>query len=134
MLKEENPSACYQKLKDDETCLLIDCRAEIEWQLTGTADLSKIHKKTLLVEWTNLANQRNPEFINEIASYISKDTPLIIMCRIGGRSAAAGNALIEAGFSDVTNMSEGFEGRADENGQRNSFEGWRARGLPWTQS
>ena len=134
MLKEENPSACYQKLKEDETCLLIDCRAEIEWQLTGTADLSEIHKKTLLVEWTNLANQRNPEFINEISSYISKDTPLIIMCRIGGRSAAAGNALIEAGFSDVTNMSEGFEGRADEKGQRNSFEGWRARGLPWNQS
>ena len=134
MLKEENPSACYQKLKDDETCLLIDCRAEIEWQLTGTADLSEIDKKTLLVEWTNLANQRNPEFINEIASYVRKDTPLIIMCRIGGRSAAAGNALIEAGFSDVTNMSEGFEGRADEKGQRNSFEGWRARGLPWSQS
>ena len=134
MLKEENPSACYQKLKEDERCLLIDCRAEIEWQLTGTADLSEIHKKTLLVEWTNLANQRNPEFINEIASYVRKDTPLIIMCRIGGRSAAAGNALIEAGFSDVTNMSEGFEGRADEKGQRNSFEGWRARGLPWSQS
>ena len=134
MLKEENPSACYQKLKENESCLLIDCRAEIEWQLTGTADLSEIHKKTLLVEWTNLANQRNPEFINEIASYVSKDTPLIIMCRIGGRSAAAGNALIEAGFSDVTNMSEGYEGRADEKGQRNSFEGWRARSLPWSQS
>ena len=106
----EKPTDCYEQLKADERCLLVDCRAEIEWQLLGTADLSEIGKKTLLVEWTNLANQRNPEFVNEIASYVSKDTPLIIMCRIGGRSAAAANALIEAGFSDVTNMSEGYKG------------------------
>ena len=25
---------------------------------------------------------------------------------------------------------KGFEGRADDKGHRNSFEGWRARGLP----
>ena len=134
MMKQENPTECYEKLKQDERSLLVDCRAEIEWTLLGTADLSEMGKKTLLVEWTNLANQRNPEFVNEIASYVSKDTPLIIMCRIGGRSAAAANALIEAGFSDVTNMAEGYEGRADEKGHRNSFEGWRARGLPWNQT
>ena len=132
--KTADPKSCYAQLQADEACLLVDCRTEEEWNLTGIPELSAIGKRPLLIEWTNSRNQKNPDFIDSIAAFASKDTALIIMCRIGGRSASACHALAEAGFSDVTNMAAGFEGRADENGHRNSFEGWRADGLPWTQS
>lgn len=134
MMKEANPQDCYEMLQNDANALLIDCRATIEWQLLGTPNLDSIGKKALLIEWTSMSNQLNTNFVDNVSTYASKDTPIIIMCRIGGRSAAAAQSLIEAGYKDVTNMTEGYEGRTDENGHRNSIEGWRARGLPWHQS
>ena len=133
-MKEANPQDCYEMLQNDAKALLIDCRATIEWQLLGTPNLDSIGKKALLIEWTSMSNQLNTNFVDNVSTYASKDTPIIIMCRIGGRSAAAAQSLIEAGYSNVTNMTEGYEGRTDENGHRNSIEGWRARGLPWHQS
>ncbi len=38
------------------------------------------------------------------------------------------------GFTSLVNVTEGFEGRNDENGHRNSVEGWKFHKLPWTQS
>lgn len=134
MFDEKDPQACFDQLSADPTALLIDCRAKIEWDLVGIADLSSLGKKTLLIEWTDNANQRNPQFADHVSGYASKDTPIIIMCRIGGRSQAACQYLAELGYTNLTNMSEGYEGRADAQGHRNSFEGWRARNLPWHQS
>lgn len=134
MFDEKDPQACYEILSSNPSALLVDCRAQIEWEFVGTPDLGAIGKKALLVEWTNSAHQRNPDFLDTIKSFATPDTPIIIMCRIGGRSAAACQMLAENGFTNLTNMSEGYEGRIDAHGHRNSFEGWRARNLPWTQS
>lgn len=134
MYKEQDPQQCFDTLGADPSALLIDCRTQKEWDLTGIPDLSQMGKKTLLIEWNDDHNQRNPQFIAHISSFAAHDTPIIIMCRIGGRSAAACQYLAENGFTNLTNMTEGFEGRVDEAGHRNSFEGWRARNLPWFQS
>lgn len=134
MFDEKDPQACYEILSSNPSALLVDCRAQIEWEFVGTPDLGAIGKKALLVEWTNSAHQRNPDFLDTIKSFATPETPIIIMCRIGGRSAAACQMLAENGFTNLTNMSEGYEGRIDAQGHRNSFEGWRARNLPWTQS
>ena len=134
MLKEETPTACFEILKTQQQALLIDCRSAIEWELLGTADLSSLGKKTLLVEWTTQSNQRNPDFLDQISQFATKQTPIIIMCRIGGRSASAGHYLLQHGFTNVTNMLGGYEGKVDQNGHRNSIEGWRADQLPWQQS
>ncbi|MGC6518226.1 MAG: rhodanese-like domain-containing protein [Candidatus Puniceispirillaceae bacterium] len=134
MFDEKDPKSCFEILASDPKTLLVDCRAKIEWDLTGIADLSSLGKKTLLVEWTDSQHQRNPDFVTQIKNYAAPDTPVIIMCRIGGRSADACKLLAEHGFTNLTNMTEGFEGRVDQNGHRNSIEGWRARGLPWYQS
>ena len=87
-----------------------------------------------MVEWNDDNNQRNPQFIAQIKRFAAPDTPIIMICRIGGRSAAACQYLAENGFTNLTNRPEGFEGRVDEAGHRNSVEGWRARQLPWHQS
>ena len=39
-----------------------------------------------------------------------------------------------AGFSNVINVVEGFEGPLDENYHRGKLGGWRFFGLPWQQS
>lgn len=134
MYKEEDPQICFDILSADASALLIDCRTQKEWDLTGIPDLSQMGKKTLLVEWIDGDNQRNPQFLAHISSFAAHDTPIIMLCRIGGRSAAACQYLAENGFTNLTNVTEGFEGRVDEAGHRNSFEGWRARNLPWRQS
>jgi rhodanese-related sulfurtransferase len=134
MVREEDPQSCFDMLAADSSALLVDCRSQKEWDLIGTPDLSQMGKKTLLVEWNDGDNQRNPNFIAQISRFAAHDTPIIMMCRIGGRSAAACHYLAEQGFTNLTNMAEGFEGRVDEAGHRNSFEGWRARNLPWRQS
>ena len=134
MVNEKDPQECYDQLASDPSALLVDCRSAVEWELVGTPNLSAVGKKTLLVEWTTATNQKNPHFLEQIKGFASSDTPIIMICRVGGRSAAACQFLAENGFTNVTNMREGYEGRADENGHRNSFEGWRVRQLPWHQS
>ena len=134
MVKEKDPQDCYAQLASDPLALLVDCRSAQEWELVGTPNLSAIGKKTLLVEWTTASNQKNPHFLEQIKGFATLDTPIIIMCRIGVRSAAACAYLAEHGFTNLTNMREGYEGRVNDEGHRNSFEGWRARKLPWHQS
>lgn len=54
--------------------------------------------------------------------------------RSGERTIDAGIALEKAGFTNVVNVLDGFEGDRDDNGQRSTESGWRFEGLPWTQS
>lgn len=53
----------------------------------------------------------------------------MLICRSGKRSADAGNALEAAGFTDVVNVLQGFEGELDDRFHRSTVNGWRFRGL-----
>jgi len=65
------------------------------------------------------------------------DHPLIlVMCRSGGRSAMAVNALAKAGFTKVHNIIDGFEGDKVEDPE-SVYHGMRVRNgwknsVPWT--
>lgn len=64
----------------------------------------------------------NPSFITDIDGIFSgaKDTHIITMCRSGQRSVAAALDLEAAGYTNVSNMVDGFEGGSkDANGNRN---------------
>jgi hypothetical protein len=41
---------------------------------------------------------------------------------------------MQAGYTQCYNVLEGFEGDKDGAGHRSTQGGWRASGLPWTQS
>jgi rhodanese-related sulfurtransferase len=56
-----------------------------------------------------------------------------LICRSGHRSVDAGLALEQAGFKEVYNVLEGFEGPLDDDHHRGSLSGWRKEGLPWEQ-
>jgi rhodanese-related sulfurtransferase len=86
------------------------------------------------VAWASgTALTRNPRFVRELEAKVAKDQVVLLLCRSGKRSALAAEAATRAGFSQVFNVQEGFEGELDAAGHRGSADGWRFRGLPWVQ-
>ena len=87
------------------------------------------------IEWqTWPGNRPNPEFIAELAAIADKDEPVMFICRSGARSHSAADAAMQAGWREAYNVLEGFEGDKDEQQHRNTKNGWRKAGLPWTQT
>ncbi len=81
----------------------------------------------------------NPDFLQKIKEMFQSDDIILVTCRSGGRSAMAVNQLAEAGFKNVYNITDGFEGDMVKDsesvfvGQR-MINGWKNSGLPWTYS
>ena len=131
MFSEIMPSAAYDALQKDADAQLIDCRSMAEWNLIGTPDLSPIGKQVACLEWQSVDGQRNEAFCSKVIEHIDKATSIYVICRSGARSAAACQALAEAGFTSLFNVSGGFEGNTDLQGHRGTQEGWKFEGLPW---
>lgn len=107
---------------------IVDVRAAEERKFVGHVP------NTFHVAWqTGPALIKNPRFLRELENKLSKDAVILLLCRSGKRSAAAAEAATAAGFKNVFNVAEGFEGDLDQNQQRGANGGWRQRGLPWVQ-
>jgi rhodanese-related sulfurtransferase len=109
--------------------VLVDVRTTEERKFVGHVPDS------LHVAWaTGTSLTRNPRFVKELETRVgSKDAVVLLLCRSGHRSAAAAEAAHAAGFTNVFNVSEGFEGDLDEKGRRGRLGGWRYHDLPWVQ-
>lgn len=120
----------WDLLKTDPSAVLIDVRTEAEWNFVGVPDLSPINKSVYLVEWA-AGGIPNPLFVNQAGEAApDKDAPVLLLCRSGARSAAAMNALADAGWKNPINVVAGFEGDLDE--ARHRVGGWKFN-LPWIQ-
>ncbi len=78
----------------------------------------------------------NPDFVAQIDAVMTrlgadKSAPVFLICRSGVRSAVATNKLVAAGYTNVWNLVEGFEGNMHKPTQTRSVNGWRNAGLPW---
>lgn len=108
--------------------VIVDVRTAEERKFVGHVP------ETKHVAWmTGLSLSRNPRFVKELESQAGKDEVILLLCRSGKRSAAAAEAAAKAGFKNVFNILEGFEGDLDEQQRRGGFNGWRNAGLPWIQ-
>ena len=108
---------------------LVDVRTRAEWDYVGRIP------GAVEVEWVTYPGGRpNPSFIQELQGAVPKDVPVLFICRSGGRSHNAALLALQAGYQSAYNVLEGFEGDRDAGGHRNTVGGWRAAGLPWTQS
>ena len=107
---------------------IVDIRTAEELRLVGRVpDIPH-------VAWaTGLSMNRNPRFLRELEAKAAKTEPVLLLCRSGKRSHAAAEAAAKAGFRQVFNITEGFEGDLDEQQRRGQLGGWRLRGLPWIQ-
>ena len=59
---------------------------------------------------TEYGPKMNPDFVAEVKKIAGLTETLLVMCRSGDRSAKAVNKLTAAGFKNVYNIIDGFEG------------------------
>lgn len=128
-MKHLQPREAYDVMQRDPDALLIDCRTEIEFFYVGHPT------GAVNIEWHMSPDFTvNPNFAEDVLREAGrKDRPVLLICRSGKRTLEASAALEAAGFTDVTNVLEGFEGDLDENFQRSTLGGWRKARLPWEQ-
>lgn len=102
----------FQRVQSGDL-LLVDIRQPDEWAATGSpAGAQRL-------------DLRRPDFLDQLTALAEGDRsrPIALICASGGRSARTAQALADAGFTNVLDISEGMLG---------SFAGpgWLARGLP----
>lgn len=141
-----SPDAAWDLLRRDAAAVLVDCRSQAEWSFVGVPDLSSAGKEAVLVEWQSFAPGTpetggtprmlsNSSFAQDLErAGVSKDAPVVFICRSGGRSRAAAIAMTQAGWRTCYNLAGGFEGPHDDSQHRGTTEGWKAAGLPWVQA
>ena len=136
-LKHLNPKQAWELLQHEPRAILVDIRSTMEYLFVGHPNGS-IH-----IPWMDEPDWTvNPDFVRRVRELMlggaicdsdSGCAPIILICRSGKRSLEAGRKLIEAGFGEVFNVLEGFEGELDDDHHRSTLGGWRHAGLPWEQ-
>lgn len=124
--------------------LFVDVRTRSELMFVGMTDIVDGHVAFVELnefgEWDDKNNrfklEANPAFSQGVerlltAKGLTKSDRVILMCRSGDRSARGVNALAEAGFTNVFNQLEGFEGDLSKEGRR-TVNGWKNSSLPWS--
>jgi rhodanese-related sulfurtransferase len=127
---------------DPEHVKVLDVRTPEEYLFVGHAEMARnIPLLFVKYEWDADKNQPvvapNPDFISDVVSAFSPADTLLVICRSGGRSARAVDALAKAGLADVYNITDGFEGdKVDDTGSayhgKRMKNGWKNSGSPWT--
>lgn len=134
------PQDAWATLEGDEASALVDVRTVAEWTFVGVPELGDVGKRALLKEWQSYpSGQVDAAFVDKVGSELSaaglsKDAPVFFLCRSGARSQAAAAAMAAAGWSRCFNVVGGFEGPPNAERHRGSTAGWKADGLPWSQS
>ena len=123
------PQEAHQMMREVPNAKLVDVRTRAEWDYVG-----RIPGAVEIEILSYPGNRPNPEFVAQLEAQVDKSAPVLFICRSGGRSHNAALLAKQAGYAAAYNVLEGFEGDRDPQGHRNTVGGWRAAGLPWTQS
>ncbi|GAB3625701.1 Thiosulfate sulfurtransferase GlpE [Pandoraea terrae] len=124
------PTVAQKFLQANSNALFIDCRSEMEYLFVGHP-AGSMH-----VAWNDGPDwEINPHFVPMVRKLVGAgvERPILLICRSGNRTAAAGEALEAAGFLNIYGVAHGFEGDLDGTHHRNAVNGWRHDGLPWEQ-
>ncbi len=144
----DSREAYDMKQKLGDKMLLVDVRDPIEIMFTGFTDVVDINIPFKLANgsvWNDkkpvFLMEVNPDFEAEIAAALearglTKEAPVVIMCRSGGtRGAPAIKYLENKGYKQVYVVTDGFEGGKIKEGDRKNWRlknGWKNSGLPWS--
>lgn len=129
-------SQAYDKYaQDPDKVKILDVRTIGEYLFVGHAPMAVNIPLLFLKPGVTLMNRpvmaANENFVAQVMERFRKTDTILVICRSGGRSAAAVNKLAKAGFTDACSITDGFEGDKDKNGQR-TVNGWKNSGAPWT--
>lgn len=136
-VKSLTPQEAWEFLQKEPRAVLVDVRSDMEYLFVGHP-VGAIH-----IPWIDYPDWKlNPNFVTEVRKLVlggicreagNSGAPVLLICRSGKRSLEAGITLINEGFCEVYNISEGFEGELDDHHHRSTLGGWRQAGLPWEQ-
>jgi len=138
-IEELSCQEAWARLVADSSTVLVDVRTQAEWAFVGLADLSGIGKEPVLVEWSNFPSSRvDSHFVEKLdialkERGVGRGDEVLFLCRSGGRSRMAAEAMAGAGYTRCRNVAEGFEGPLDDSRHRGTRSGWKMAGLPWVQ-
>lgn len=140
--------AAAMKAQLGDRVLMIDIRSRAEAMFVGMASAVDFLVPLLdfpeFWEWSDQNNeyvlQANPRFVRDIeerlqAKGLTKNDPVILICRSGVRSNAASGLLAEMGFAQAYTVIDGFEGDVAREGEHKGqrvVNGWKNAKLPWT--
>lgn len=143
----DSKEAFAMKKQQGDKLLLVDVRDPVEIMFTGFAPAVDVVVPFMIVNRGKWNEQRsvyqveaNPDFEQGIAKALSakglsKETPILLMCRSGGeRGAPSARALWGKGYTRVYVVTDGFEGDTVKAGEKQNFrlvDGWKNSGLPW---
>ena len=123
-----------------ESVHLLDVRTPAEYVFVGHAP-EAVNIPWLFFNGINqdatLQMNPNENFVQQVSERFSLMDTILVMCRSGGRSAKAVNKLAKAGYKNVYQIYDGFEGDKlndpgnSKNGKR-VVNGWKNCGGPWT--
>jgi len=127
--------------------LFVDVRDPIEIMFTGFTDVVDVnvpYMSSNRQKWNDKKNvyamEVNPAFEAQIAKALadrklSKDSPVVLMCRSGGERGAPSAKMLEGkGYKQVYVVTDGFEGDTVKDGDKKNWRlvnGWKNSGLPW---
>ncbi len=129
-MKHLSPRQSWDLLQAKSDAVLVDVRMEIESLYVGRPP------RAINIPWYEFPNFESDAvvFVQAVEREVaSKDQTIVLICRSGSRTLDAGEALVRAGFTQVVNVVNGFEGDLDANDHRSTVNGWRFDGLPWEQ-
>jgi rhodanese-related sulfurtransferase len=132
----------YEILKaDPDKAALLDVRTPEEFVFVGHAAMARnIPLVFMKYQWNTEKNipvmEPNPDFIAEAQKAFKTKSKIFVTCRSGDRSAMAVNALAKAGFKNVYNITDGFEGDKVNDAEsvfygKRMINGWK-NSEPWT--
>lgn len=152
LAKNITPREAYEMIQKNANLYVIDVRTPWEFQFVGhirgaynipsnfvssrfTAQGRKyiysgreIVAKKGRYQWV-----RNPDFFYYVGQLVKKDlnAKILLYCRSAKRSPYVADKLVKAGYKNVYNMTEGFEGGFGKNPYRRMTDGWQHAGLPY---
>jgi rhodanese-related sulfurtransferase len=139
--------AAEMKQRLGNKALMIDIRTRAEAMYVGMAASVDFLVPVLdfpeFWEWSDQRNefvqQSNPNFVKDVERRLAqmgltKNDPVILICRSGVRSNAASGLLFEMGFKQAYTVIDGFEGDTAKDGPEKGHRvvnGWKNAKLPW---
>ncbi len=122
--------------------IILDVRTSAEYAFVGHPPMAHHIPYRILVNKLNkkktfFSMPVNKKFVADVKRKFKFNDTLFVICRSGGRSAAAVNVLAKAGFKNAYSVLDGFEGDKLKvpgsyfKGKR-VVNGWKNSGAPWT--
>lgn len=119
-----SPNEAHAKMTA-ESFTYVDVRTEAEFAAghpAGAFNVPLLHSGATGME-------PNVDFLSVMTKVFPKDSPIIVGCKMGGRSARAAETLVAAGYTRVLDQSAGWDGARGSFGELEE-PGWSRVDLP----